>query len=935
MSDLLTTKLFVPRHWPDSVERTRLTDQLKKGMDRELTLITAPAGFGKTTLLSEWIPQSECGVAWVSLDKGDNDPTRFWAYFIAALQTLSADIGNEALALLQSPQPPPIEAILTLLLNDVTGFPDSFAQVLDDYQVIHSRSIHNAILFFLEHMPPHMHLVIASRTDPPFPLGHLRARKKLREIRAVDLRFTLEETAVFLNQTMGLSLSAESVVPLDEYIEGWIAGLHLAELALQGQDPQPDTSRVSEFIHAFGSNHPYIDSYLGEEVLSQLPKGTVDFLLQTSILDSLSAPLCDYILGRSSIPHSQAILERLERANLFIIPLDGEGKWFRYHYLFAEVLRARLRKSRPGKLRELHLRACAWYEAAGSIPEAVRHGLEAGEWECAAQLMEQNGLPFGSKGQIQLILSWLTGLPESVMRSHPLLCIIHAGALMRTNRLEDAAARLRDAEDGIRVDTPGDTPADQARLILGRVSMVRSSLLRIQGDLRGCVEHARQAVESLPESDAVTRANAAVNLAHGFLISGDVNLAGEDLVTSALQSARASGNVEMAVRGTTLLARLRALQGRLHRSEEIYAEAASGQDEGSPFTGISDYFFGLGDLKREWNELDEAERILAQGVVQARSCFSDGDALMHGYQALARLKQARGDTQGAKATLDEFTQLAQQYHLSDELLHGVRAVQAWLDLMADNDCAAARWAETRGIYVGDEFSFPQEREYLTLARLLIRRGRDRPENEAARKALYLLDRLAAAAQADGRMRSLIEIVGLQALAFQAMGDRGEALKSIEQALTLAGPEGYMRIFLDEGEPMRLLIADVRASLAARSPVARWPNERQPDGCISPLSYADRLLAAFPRATPTALPVSRRDGEVRTKPAFADLLESLSDRELTVLQLIADGASNAEIAATLIISVSTVKRHTGNLYGKLGVSRRTQAIARAQQLRLLP
>ena len=354
-------------------------------MDRKLTLVTAPAGFGKTTLMSQWIPRSERCVTWVSLDKGDNDPASFWEYVIAALQLLRADIGQKALLLLQSPHPPPIQKILTTLLNEVADFPDKFALVLDDYQAIQLPSIHTAVLFLLEHGPPHMHLVIAGRTDPPIPLGRLRGRDELTEIRTADLRFTPDETAFFLKQTMGLNLSTEDITALEQYTEGWIAGLQLAGLALQGHDPQPNAPSLPQFVQSLTGSHRYIVNYLLEEVLSQRPKGTMDFLLQTSILDSLSGPLCDHVLGKVN-PHSQLILERLEHANLFLVPLDEEGKWYRYHHLFAEVLRARLQFTQPGKLRDLHLRASEWYHQSGSVPDSVRHALEAQEWERAREV---------------------------------------------------------------------------------------------------------------------------------------------------------------------------------------------------------------------------------------------------------------------------------------------------------------------------------------------------------------------------------------------------------------------------------------------------------------------------------------------------------------------------------------------------------------------
>ena len=806
---------------------------------------------------------------------------------------------------------------MTALLNEVAGFPKNFALVLDDYQVIQSPPVHAAILFLLEHAPPRMHLVIASRTDLPFPLGRLRARDELNEIRAADLRFTPDETARFLNHTMGLDLSVESVISLEQYTEGWIAGLQLAGLALRGHDRQPGASSMPDFIRGLTGSHRHIVNYLVEEVLGQRPKGTLDFLLETSILETLSGPLCDYVLEKPHL-HSQLILEQLEHANLFVEPLDEEGKWYRYHHLFADVLHARLQFGRPEKLKELHLRASEWYQQYGAIPDSVRHAVEAGEWERVAQLIEQYAIEFGSRGQIQLILGWLAALPEPVLRSHPLLCIFHAGALMYNNRLEDADARLLQAEAAVQ----GDTPAGQARVILGRVSMARANLRRMEGDVAGSVELARQALELLPDSDNVARANATLSFAHRFLTSGDVSPLTENVVISALESARASGNAYLVQRGTTLLARFYAMQGRLHRSAELFDGLAE-QDETSPMMGIADQFFGLGDLNREWNHLAEAERILEQGVSQARGYVSDGDATMRGYQSLARLKQARGDTRGAMETLDEFTQLARKYRFAGEVLAQADAVQAWLDLMSGDVRAAARWAAARGIQTGGELSYPREREYLTLVRLVISGGPGGAASLSIKEVLRLLDRLQAAARADGRIWSLIETLVLQSTTFQMLGDRSNALKATEQAIALACPEGYTRVFLDEGEAMKSLIAAFVGMSLERTPV-----EEQHHGFTSRMAYANRLLAAFPGgAQHPAANAARRASLDR-------LAEPLSDREVEVLRLLAAGASNASISETLHIALSTVKRHTGNLYGKLGVNSRTQAIARSQRLGLI-
>lgn len=920
MPDLLMTKLFIPRRRHDSVLRPRLFDRLNVECERKITIITAPAGFGKTTLLSEWILQSDRNVTWLSLDEKDNDPARFWAYFIAALQRLSPDMGKDALALLHSPQPSPIEEILTILLNEIAGFPDCFIQVLDDYQVIHTPSIHAALYFFLENMPLHMHLVVSSRTDPPLPLGRLRASDQLNELRMDDLRFTPDESAVFLNQSLGLNLSMEEVLTLESHTEGWIAGLQLAGLALQGSGKQLESDYVSRFIQAFSGSNRYVVSYLVEEVLNQRPEGTMDFLLKTSILDHLSGPLCDHLIDVQAVENgsnggvdhnSQSILERLVQANLFIAPLDDEGKWFRYHQLFTDVLRARLKHDQPGISRKLHLRASEWHEQSGMIPEAIMHALEAEDWDRAARLIEQIVEAVALTGQVQTVLNWLNMLPEIVVRAHPTLCLYNATMLMFTNKLDESEVWLQNAERCVH---PG-MPSNQVGSILGWVALIRADISRTTGDLSSGVAQALRALELLPENETLARSVSTMNLVHGWLATGYVSQTIEFEAAEAIFPVRKIGNRLATLISITNLARLQTLQGKLHQAADTYAlleQEVSAGGRMHEMLNSASYFFGLGDVLREWNQLETAQQYLAYGMELVQGRLSvDADVVMAGYLAMAKLKQEQGDPAGGIRVLDEFVQLANEREYFEPLVARSKAIQAQILLRKGNSSAAIRWMEESRLDITDlDISYLHEAEYFTIALVMIARAR-------THEALRLLERLLELAEIGERKDSMIKILAIQALAFYTNNELPRALTVLGRALSLAEPESYMRVFIDEGEPMRSMITDLRSRITDRS-----------NKSLLLLSYVDQLLAGFPNRNP---------GEITPKNhpyGNEEIPEHLSNRELAVLHLIASGASNAEIAQTLIIALSTVKRHTGNLYGKLGVRSRTQAIARAKELGLV-
>ncbi len=690
---LLATKWFIPPSAPTLVARPRLIARLTEGVLCPLTLLCAPAGWGKTTVLSTWYADSSrrAAVAWVSLDTHDNDPIRFWTYIITALTTLHAGVGDTALALLHSPQMPPMERVLTSLVNALTILLTETVLVLDDYHFIEAQPIHQALSFLFDHMPPQLHLVIATRSDPPLPLSRLLVRGQLTEIRATELRFTSGEAAAFLTQVMGFSLTAEQIEALETRTEGWIAGLHLAALTMR------DRTDVASFIATFTGSNRYVVDYLVEEVLQRQPEHLQHFLLHTCLLDQLSGPLCDATLDMNG---SQSLLEQLEHANVFLIPLDDERGWYRYHHLFADALRSRLQQTQPMLIPGLHHRASIWYEEHDMLIEAVQHALATPHFERAARLIEQSGLLLMQHGRVHTFLGWISALPDPLVRTRPTLCLFHANALMFTHRLEEALARLRDAETCVEADMP----AEQSRSIMGEVAWLRGTIVRFSGDLAGCVALSRQALDLLPESEVSWRAFALLNESYAFLVSGDVTTATEHQLSEVAAPVYASGNPYGILGVIVLLARMRVLQGRLRQAAATYDEMkqlVQGQ-EGFRLLTNSSYYFGMGDLLREWNELDAAERSIVQGMEVLSMMTINADMIALGYICLAGLHQARGEAEQALATLDTFTQLARQNHFTPLLVAHMSAVRAQLQLAQGDLAAALRWVDTSGLLLHNE-----------------------------------------------------------------------------------------------------------------------------------------------------------------------------------------------------------------------------------------
>ena len=929
---ILATKLYIPPPRTHVVLRPRLVERLNEGLQRKLTLISAPAGFGKTTLVSEWIaaftssplPLGEGAgvrVAWLSLDEGDGGPTRFLTYLIAALQTIAANIGEGLLGALQSPQPPPTEALLTTLLNEITTLPDNIVLVLDDYHAIDSKPVDEALAFLLTHLPPRMHLVITTREDPDLPLARMRARGQLTELRASDLRFTSAEAAEFLNQMMGLNLSGQDIAALDKRTEGWITGLQLAALAMQGSLSTPGRPDASRFIQSFTGSHRFVLDYLVEEVLERQPEHVRSFLLQTSILDRLSGPLCDAVTGQKD---GRGVLENLERGNLFIVPLDDQRQWYRYHHLFNEVLLAHTLEEQPGQIPLLHKRASAWYEQNNLPAEAISHALAARDFELAAGLIEKMYPAMDTSIQYAAWLGWVRKLPEEVVRARPVLSVDYASALSDSGEYEASQDWLQGAEHLLASSANEMVVADEAqfRALPVKIALARSNNALIQRDIEATVKYAELALELSPEEDHYNRAMATVTLGTAYWERGDLDGA-QNALTVWLNYCQKIGNIIFAVATGAYLAEIFVVLGRLREAERIYEQSIqlASTYEQSVRHVTANLYLGLGLLCHERGDPQSAAQHLHKsGELGEQSALIDWPYRWR--LAQARLKEVEGDLETALGLLDEARRLYVKTSVPD--FHPIAALKVRVYLRQGRLSEALAWVRERGLSVDDDLSYLREFEHVTLARVLIARYKNDPLAGTIQEAIALLGRLLQTAEAGQRMGSVIEILVVQALALHAQGNISQAIVSVQHALGLAAPEGYVRIFVDEGEPMRLLISDFRLQI-----------EKQSCGQIHPLSgYIEKLLAAF--TPPAAVPRSKIGnllvpGSLQGKPA---MIEPLSERELEVLKLLSTELSGPEIARQLIVSLNTLRTHTNNIYNKLGVNNRRAAVRRAEELDLL-
>lgn len=897
LSNLLATKLHRPRPTSNLVARPRLTQRLDEGLrnGHRLFLVVAPAGYGKTTLVANWLDRTGIPSAWLSLDEADNDPLRFFTYVVAALQKTFGQKLTQPVpeALPMTPRSP--EAFVHPLINDLTSLDQSVLLALDDYHLITDGLIQEALVLLLRRGPPNLHLVVLTRADPPFPLPRLRVRERMTEIRDRDLRFTLEEMTAFLNALHCLNLPAEQITALESRTEGWAAGVQLAALSLQGYGAE----RAAELISAFSGSHHYIVDYLFEEVLSRQPEPVRQFLLQTSILERMCASLCEAIMNTGEIgpgcsgegektSSAQEVLECLERSNLFLVPLDDERRWYRYHHLFTDALQQFLLSSTSQhQLTSLHDRACGWYSQHGFIADAYHHALLAGNYVQAAEILERNAWSMILHAEFGMLKRWTQALPADLLSHHPWLCIIYAWALL-FGESEAAEVQLQAAEQQLQA-------CDSALMAVqmqGHISAVRAWIAYQNNEPDRAVKLSRQALELYPQMDLAISSGLMCLVGVGCRTQNDMAGAARAFA-EAMELAQTSGNILVEVAARTSLGELNQMMGRLHEAETFYREALRRANLlQSPV--VAQAYYMLARIHREWNDLASA-RLFAEKAVESYRRLGIVDELAEAYMYLARIHQAQNDLVEENRALVGASQAVQEHVLEPRLVPNLGAMRARLWLAQGKLEEARQWAEARGLSPGGELDLRNENEYLALVRIFLADSR---LDEATR----LLLRLQYAMECSERYGNLIEVLVLRAIALGMQSGADAALAVLEQAVSLAHSQGYMRVFLDEGEHIERLL---------KFSITQWQDRDL-------LAYAHKLLSAF--AGENVLPQAPHTG-------------ILSERELEVLNLIAAGCSNQEIANTLVIATGTAKRHIANIFDKLDVRNRTEAVARARQLGL--
>jgi LuxR family maltose regulon positive regulatory protein len=888
-SPLVETKLFIPVLRRGLVARPRLSERLSRAAESRLTLISAPAGFGKTTLLSAWLASTgvvKRSVAWVTFDESDSRPAVFWTYVISAFQRVVPEVGASVLPALQSAQPP-IEAVLATMVNELSAVPSDVYLVLDDYHLVDGGDIQAGMAFLLEHLPPQVHLVISTRADPALPLARLRARGQLVEIRAADLRFTPDEAAAYLNEVTGLGLSTHDITALEARTEGWIAALQLAALSMRGRDD------VAGFIAGFTGDDRYIVDYLVEEVLRRQPDRVHGFLVETSILDRMSGPLCDAVTGQHG---GKAMLEALDRANLFVVALDDNRRWYRYHHLFADLLHTHLLSERPDEVGDLHRRASRWYEQNDEPSLAIRHALVAGDVERAAGLVELAIPALSRTRQEATIRGWLEAIPDEVRKVRPVLAAGFVGALMSGGEFDGVEGQLQDVERWLQAPSrDGMVVLDEKEFarLPGMIQMYRAALALARGDVAGTVRHARLAIERAVADDHLTRAGASGLSGLAWWNTGDLEAAHRAYLV-CVEGLERAGHISDVLGCSITLADIRITQGRLSEASRTYEQALrlAAQHSGTVLRGTADMYVGLSQIAYERNDLDAA----AEHLLRSQELGEHIGLPQNPYRwrvAMARLRDVHGDLDGALELLDE----AQRVYTGDfsPNVRPIPALRARLLTSHGHVDQALRWTREQGVSADDDLSYLREFDHVTLARVLLA---GHPET-GIRAAARLLERLLTAADGGGRTGSVIEILVLLALTHHARGDTAGALASLERALALAEPEGYVRVFVGEGPPMASLLRAIGKQRA----------------------YVRRLLDAY-------------DHPGMTSPGKRGLVDPLSERELDVLRLLATDLDGPDIARRLMVSLNTVRTHTKNIYAKLGVNNRRAAVRQAGELNLL-
>lgn len=903
-SPLLTTSLRIPPLHEGLITRSALLGRMSQILNVPLTLILAPAGFGKTTLLSQWIAFNQGEnlhdrVAWVSLEI-DSDLRQFWTYIVTALEELQPGIAQSVRGSLATPQPP-IHSILRILINEISETASDSFLILDDYHHVDDPAIHDTLTFFIDHLPSNLHLVIASRSQPPLPLARWRAGSRLYELREDDLRFTRAEVGAFLNEVRGLNLMPGEIVALESRTEGWIAGLQLVALWLQGHD---DTSKRN-FVSAFTGSQRYILDYLVEEVLQRQPDAIKTFLLHTSILDRLSSSLCNALTGGKD---GQVILEFLERAHLFTIPLDQEQRWYRYHHLFRDVLYHQLTRTEPDFLPELHRRAAGWFVRAGSTDDAIRHACAAQEWDQAIELIEPAISHAWNRGEVRKIITWLGPLPDDRLAAHPHLSLYYSRALLLGGKMDAAEQRLQASEKVLRA-RPATELDTQERVLLGTICAFRTTIAAVSGETARALSLGQEALELLPLEEKDVRAHVTNSLGVNYYYLGAMEDA-ERACSAARELAEDAGNLYLAAVAASYHARALMCQGQLKQAEGILQQSLESTDsEGLPIhsriPADSVVYSTLADLLYEWNRLEEAGHYVTEALeLGQRLAF--GSALWSAYDTLARIRVAQDDPRGASMVLENL----HRYRLSNTVPLPTRlmdAEQAYANLVLGKLEAVKRWEAAIKKNEPRAFDFIQEVEDITRARFYLHQGQ--PD-----LTLQLLNSIRAATETSGRKGHLIEILVLAALAHQAVGQDQEATETFSRALEIAEPQGYVRTFIDVGRPMAGLLYKALAQ------------DIMPD-------YVRQLLALFPVNETTSSSAPERSETSLDASTERELIEPLSERELEVLQLMAGGASNQEIAETLVIALTTAKKHVSNIIRKLGVDNRMQAVAKGRNLGL--